>query len=57
MGTLNSLNGYIAQGIDNNWVLNTIPIAFDHVRGNNKCINIKVSILRFFSYLKVDTLF
>ena len=27
-------NGYIAQGIDNNWVLHTIPIEFEPIIGN-----------------------
>jgi hypothetical protein len=32
-GTLRSFNGYIAQGIDNDWVLHSIPIAFEPVTG------------------------
>jgi hypothetical protein len=28
-------NGYIVQGIDSNWVMHTIPIAFQHVTGSH----------------------
>jgi hypothetical protein len=36
--TLRSFNGYILQGIDSNWVLHTIPIAFEFVKGKFKKI-------------------
>ena len=26
-------NGFIAQGIDNDWCLHTIPIAFEYIEG------------------------
>ena len=32
--TMRCFNGYIAQGIDNEWTLHTLPIAFRYVTGN-----------------------
>ena len=32
-GSLRSFNGYVAQGIDHNWVMQTIPIDFVNVKG------------------------
>ena len=29
-----SFNGYVAQGIDNEWKMHTIPIAFQYVSGS-----------------------
>ena len=31
--TMRPFNGYIAQGIDNNWELHTIPIEFEPIQG------------------------
>ena len=31
--TMRSFNGYVAQGIDDEWNLQTIPIAFEYVKG------------------------
>ena len=31
---LRGFNGFIAQGISDEWILYTIPIAFEHVEGN-----------------------
>jgi hypothetical protein len=30
---MRSFNGYVAQGIDDEWNLQTIPIAFEYVKG------------------------
>ena len=32
--TVRPFNGYIAQGIDNDWILHCIPIEFDYQGGN-----------------------
>lgn len=34
--TIRCFNGYILQGIDPNWVLHSIPIAFQYVTGQFK---------------------
>ena len=34
-------NGYIAQGIDDNWLMHVIPIAFEPVKGKHTSSNIK----------------
>ena len=34
--TMRCFNGYIAQGIDNDWNMHTLPIAFRFVSGRNK---------------------
>jgi hypothetical protein len=31
---LRPFNGFVAQGIDVNWILHTIPIEFDYMEGN-----------------------
>ena len=33
--TIRCFNGYIAQGIDNEWVMQTLPIAFQHLTGKH----------------------
>jgi hypothetical protein len=32
--TMRCFNGYVCQGIDNNWKMNTIHFAFEYVKGN-----------------------
>jgi hypothetical protein len=32
--TMRGFNGYIAQGIDDDWELHTIPIEFENMTGN-----------------------
>ena len=39
--TNRSFNGYVCQGINSNWELLTIPIAFEHVVGKHTGIFIK----------------
>jgi hypothetical protein len=42
-------NGFIAQGIDMNWNLHTVPIAFDYIEGSYfKYIYIHISLLNNF---------
>ena len=39
--TMRCFNGYIAQGIDNEWSIKTIVIAFEYVIGRHTAVNIK----------------
>ncbi len=34
-------NGYIAQGIDDDWAMQVIPLAFEPVKGKHTGVNIK----------------
>ena len=33
--TARPFNGFIAQGIDNEWNLHTLPIEFNYIEGNH----------------------
>lgn len=47
-------NGYICQGIDNNWTMRTLPVAFEFVKGKHTGQAIKAQYDKVSKYLGID---